>query len=194
MKLDTMNDYLQLLFNIKACLQKFELTMIAYCLMPNHYHFLVRQDGALRAGLLPQHLFNSYAKSYNHRYKHSGTIFEGNYRVKLVDRSDYLLHLCRYIHANPVKDGIAANLTLWPYSNYLEWIEARGTGTVYALTTIHPRPPLEPYNVALVDLAEGVRMMSRVDGIAADEIAIGSAVVAAIAQTPDGPLVVFHPA
>ncbi|VVT00319.1 Zn-ribbon domain-containing OB-fold protein [Erythrobacter sp. EC-HK427] len=81
-----------------------------------------------------------------------------------------------------------------PEGQALEWIEACGTGTVYAVTTIHPRPPLEPYNVALVDLAEGVRMMSRVDGIAADDIAIGSAVVAAIAQTRDGPLVVFHPA
>ncbi|MEZ4865824.1 MAG: transposase [Caldilineaceae bacterium] len=130
------SDYLQVLYKIKEYLQKFELTMIAYCLMPNHYHFLVRQDGELRAGLLPQSIFNSYAKSYNHRYKHSGTIFEGNYRVKLVDRIDYLLHLCRYIHANPVKDGIAANLTLWPYSNYLEWIEARD-GTIVDRAFVH---------------------------------------------------------
>jgi len=119
------SDYLKVLYKIKEYLQKFELTLIAYCLMPNHYHFLIRQDGEMRAGLLPQHVFNSYSKSYNIRYNHSGTLFEGNYRVRLVDKSDYLIHLCRYIHANPVKDGMAAELSLWPYSNYQEWIGVR---------------------------------------------------------------------
>jgi len=123
------SDYLQVLQKMKEYLHKFELTMIAYCLMPNHYHFLVRQDSDMPAGWLPQHIFNSYAKSYNHRYRHSGTIFAGNYHVRLVDKPDYLVHLCRYIHANPVKDGIASDLNLWPYSNYLEWIAAR-TGTI----------------------------------------------------------------
>ncbi len=102
-----------------------ELSMIAYCLMPNHYHFLVRQDGEQRAGLLPQRVFNSYTKAYNKRYDHSGTLFEGNYRVKPVENDSHLLHLCRYIHGNPVKDGLVDQLADWPYSNYLEWIRQR---------------------------------------------------------------------
>jgi len=54
-----------------------QIRLIAYCLMPNHYHFLVRQDGDQPAGLLPQRVFNSYTKAYNKRYEHSGTLFEG---------------------------------------------------------------------------------------------------------------------
>ncbi len=46
-----------------------------------------------------------------------------------MDREGYLLHLCRYIHANPVKDGLVPWPEDWPYSNYLEWIEAR-SGTL----------------------------------------------------------------
>lgn len=81
-----------------------------------------------------------------------------------------------------------------PGAEPLEWIEAEGRGTVHAVTVIHPRPPREPYNVVLIDLAEGPRMMSRIEGVAADEITIGMPVRAAIATDGDGPLVVFHPA
>jgi hypothetical protein len=76
--------------------------------------------------MLSQRVFNSYSKAYNQRYQHSGTLFEGPYRVKPVVQSSYLLHLCRYIHANPVKDGLVADPGDWPYSNYLEWIGQRG--------------------------------------------------------------------
>ena len=54
----------------------------------------------------------------------------------------------------------------------IEWIEASGMGLVYSLTLVSPKPPAEPYNVVLVDLDEGARLMSRVDGVApAREIA-----------------------
>jgi putative transposase len=115
---------------IKHYLPTLQLSPIAYCLMPNHYHFLIRQNGEQRAGLLPQRVFNSYTKAYNKRYDHSGTLFEGNYRVKPVESDAHLLHLCRYIHGNPVKDGLVASPADWPYSNYLEWIGQRD-GTLY---------------------------------------------------------------
>jgi len=75
-----------------------------------------------------------------------------------------------------------------------EWIEASGRGIVQSVTVIHPRPPRQPYNVALIDLEEGVRMMSRVEGVPAEEVTIGMTVVASILQTDGEPLIVFHPA
>ena len=76
----------------------------------------------------------------------------------------------------------------------LEWMEASGAGVVYAVTVISARPPESPRNVVLVDLAEGPRMMARVDGIAPEDIRIGMAVQARIIEDTDGPLIVFHPA
>lgn len=76
----------------------------------------------------------------------------------------------------------------------LDWIEASGDGVVYSVTVIHPRPPAEAYNVALIDLAEGARMMSRVDGIAAGDVKIGMQVRARILDAGGEPLIVFHPA
>ncbi|MEO7787623.1 MAG: OB-fold domain-containing protein [Sphingomicrobium sp.] len=75
----------------------------------------------------------------------------------------------------------------------LEWVEASGKGTVYSATVIRPRPPAVPYNVVLVDLEEGPRIMSRVDGMAEPEVPIGLAVMAKIIQEDDKPLIVFEP-
>jgi REP element-mobilizing transposase RayT len=118
-------NYLFVLRKIKHYLGELNLTLLVYCLMPNHFHFLIRQDGDYPAGLLSQRVFNSYSKAYNKRYQHSGTLFEGPYRVRMVTQTTDLLNLCRYIHVNPVKDGFAAEPGDWTYSNYLEWVGER---------------------------------------------------------------------
>ena len=118
-------NYLFVIGQMKQYTKSLDLSMIAYCLMPNHYHFLLRQDGQAAAGLLPQRVFNSYTKAYNKRYDQSGTLFEHRFQAKAITNTGYLLHLCRYIHANPVKDGLVADPADWPYSNYLEWIGER---------------------------------------------------------------------
>ncbi|MEO7635868.1 MAG: OB-fold domain-containing protein [Sphingomicrobium sp.] len=73
-----------------------------------------------------------------------------------------------------------------------EWVRASGNGTVYSMTIVHPRPPAAPYNVVLVDLAEGPRVMSRVVG--ADRVHIGMAVRARIDRAGDEALLLFEPA
>jgi uncharacterized OB-fold protein len=73
----------------------------------------------------------------------------------------------------------------------LQWVPASGNGTVYATTVMRPRPPAGPYNVALVELAEGPRMMTRVEGLPAEQIVIGMTVRARIASEDGAPLVVF---
>ena len=136
------DNYLFVLRKLKAYCASLNLAPIAYCLLPNHYHLLIRQDGAHPAGLLPQRVFNSYSKAYNKRYGHSGTLFEGSYRATAVEDDAYLLHLCRYIHANPVIHGLVDDPAAWPYSNYLEWIGER-EGTLVDRDFVrswHPHP------------------------------------------------------
>jgi hypothetical protein len=78
----------------------------------------------------------------------------------------------------------------------LEWAEHSGLGTVYSTTSIRKRPPEPAINVALIDLDEGPRMMSRVEGIDSQDVRIGMRVKAHIVRSgdEDAPhLVVFHP-
>jgi uncharacterized OB-fold protein len=71
----------------------------------------------------------------------------------------------------------------------LEWVEASGRGTVYSATLVRQKPPAVDYNVVLVDLEEGPRVLSRVDGLLS--VPIGLRVQARIVQEDAGPVVVF---
>ncbi len=79
-------------------------------------------------------------------------------------------------------------------SNALSWVKACGMGTVHS-TTYMPRKPEHggDYNVAIIRLDEGVQMMSRVEKIAPDKVAIGMRVRAAIRKTSERPMVIFEP-
>jgi REP element-mobilizing transposase RayT len=118
-------NYLYLLRLFKKYSQILRISVIAYCLMPNHYHFLVRQDGDSPAGLLFQRVFNAYTKAINKKYDRNGTLFQGRFRCILLVNTSQLFQLCRYIHANPVKAGLVPSPELWPFSNFREWIGSR---------------------------------------------------------------------
>jgi uncharacterized OB-fold protein len=75
-----------------------------------------------------------------------------------------------------------------------DWVEASGLGTVYSVTVVNRKPPAAPYNVALIDLDEGPRMMSRVEGVPAEAVTIGLRVRARIDAAGDAPILLFDPA
>ncbi|GAB3661981.1 Zn-ribbon domain-containing OB-fold protein [Ramlibacter alkalitolerans] len=75
----------------------------------------------------------------------------------------------------------------------LEWVPASGRGTVYSTTIMRPRPPQQPYNVVLVDLEEGVRVMSRVEGVPPEAVKIGMPVQARIGMQDEKPILLFDP-
>lgn len=76
----------------------------------------------------------------------------------------------------------------------LEWVKASGAGTVYSTTVIRQKPPKTDYNLALIDLAEGPRMMSRVQNVLPDQVKIGMSVRALVIREDGRPVVVFEPA
>ncbi len=93
-------NYLFFLRQLRKYLQPERIDIIAYCLMPTHYHLLVylKTDNL---GSLMQPFALSYTKAFNKRYGRAGALFQGRYRAALVDRDEYLVHLSRYIHLNP---------------------------------------------------------------------------------------------
>ncbi len=78
-------------------------------------------------------------------------------------------------------------------STDLEWVTASGLGRVYSTTVIRQKPPTPNYNFALIDLAEGPRLTSRVDGVAPEAVKIGMAVRAVIKREGDQSILVFEP-
>jgi REP element-mobilizing transposase RayT len=147
-------NYHYLLRSIRRYTKQLHLSPIAYCLMPNHYHLLLRQDGDEPAGQLAWLTFNKYTKAFNKRYGRTGTLFEGRYQSIHVDGTDYLLHLCRYIHANPVKAGLVSRPEEWPFSNYLEWVGLRDGVLVDRQFVEETFPRREDYRRFVIDYLE----------------------------------------
>ncbi|MEO8356258.1 MAG: transposase [Chloroflexota bacterium] len=114
-----------LLLLVKQYYQKHGATIIAYCLMPNHYHFLLRQETEEPLSKFMQVLLNSYVQALNVQQGRTGTLFEGRFKHTCVNKWEYLMALCRYIHRNPVKAGLVARPEDWMYSNHREWVGMR---------------------------------------------------------------------
>lgn len=77
--------------------------IICYCLMPNHFHLIIKQlvDGGV-SGFMHK-LGTSYTNYFNKKYDRTGVLFQGAYKVKHIQNDSYLLHLSRYIHLNPLE-------------------------------------------------------------------------------------------
>ena len=119
------DNYLYLLEKLKEEKDKHEIEVIAYCLMPNHYHLLLMQKSDKPISRFIQKVFNGYVQAINKQQNRSGTLFEGRSKSILVDDEIYLMHLIRYIHINPVMANLVLKPEQWQFSNYLEWIGKR---------------------------------------------------------------------
>lgn len=94
-----------------------ELDLLAFCLMPNHFHLLIKQLTRYGFSNLLRKLSIIYSMYFNHRHKRVGHLFQGTFKAILVDNDQYLLHLSRYIHLNPHR-LTGSNPVTYPYSSY----------------------------------------------------------------------------
>lgn len=103
----------------------------AYCLMPNHFHLLIRFKESDQTSAEDEHkylmkqfsnLLNGYAKAYNKKYNRKGSLFLDYLKRKRVDDEKYLIKLFHYIHNNPVNHGFVKDINDWKYSSYHSYI------------------------------------------------------------------------
>ncbi|MDZ7717928.1 MAG: hypothetical protein U5K72_03785 [Balneolaceae bacterium] len=122
----------------------------AYCLLPNHYHFLIQIKNEDELRRLAKNrsryknltmngnfvkfisdtfgaFFNSYAKSFNKVYNRHGSLFEESIKRKGVESDDYFTTMIRYIHFNPVFHGMTSHPAEWQYSSYHACITEKPT-------------------------------------------------------------------
>ncbi len=83
--------------------RKLLVDILVWCLMPNHFHLIVKQRRENGIRLFMQKLSGGYTNYFNLKYKRTGALFQGRFKAILVDKDDYLQHLINYIHSNPLK-------------------------------------------------------------------------------------------
>ncbi len=113
-------DYLYFLKRLKENCDKYDFSIIAYCLMPNHFHLLVKQLLENPPSKIMSPLTTSYSKSFNKKYNSIGHLFQDRYKQKIVTVDEYLHYLVDYIHLNPVKENLCKQPEDYPYSSYRE--------------------------------------------------------------------------
>jgi len=111
-------------------LDKKLVTIINYCLMPNHFHFTLRQEEANGIKRFIQKLSNSFAHYFSIKYKNRGPVFEGNFKSVRVEDDEQLIHLSRYIHLNPVTSYLAENPCEYAFSSYGAYIGKDSLGII----------------------------------------------------------------
>lgn len=102
-----------------------EIGLVAFCLMPNHFHLLIKQADKNSMQRFMQSLVTRYSMYFNKRYDRVGTLFQGRYKAVLVKDEPYLLHLSRYIHLNPEEQ--TSDIKSW-YSSYSSYLGERKLG------------------------------------------------------------------
>lgn len=108
------------------------ITLLSYCLMPNHFHLLVKQTDADTIDRFMNSFAVRYSMYFNRKYRRVGPLFQGIYKAVLVTSDEQLLHLSRYIHRNPI--ALASQDTLlqgYSYSSYPQYIGLSHTAWVH---------------------------------------------------------------
>lgn len=92
--------------------------VIAYCLMPDHFHFMVTQleDEGIKAFI--HKLATSYSHYFNLKHNQKGSVFESKFKAVRVESQEQLVHLSRYIHLNPVTSFLIEDPENYDYSSY----------------------------------------------------------------------------
>ncbi|WP_027380221.1 hypothetical protein [Chryseobacterium daeguense] len=103
----------------------------AYCLLPNHFHLLLRFKNFNAVSIEDEHQYlmknfgnflNSYAKAFNKMYDRKGALFLNAIKRKKISDDKYLLKVLHYIHSNPVNHGFVNRISEWEHSSYNSYL------------------------------------------------------------------------
>jgi len=118
--------YFYFLKRLKHYKNKYQIQLLSYCLMPNHFHLFVKQQTEeLIISDFISALLNSYVKSINKKFNRSGTLFESKTKSKLIADEYSFIWIIKYIVENPVKARLVKSIGAWEFSNAKDLLKLR---------------------------------------------------------------------
>lgn len=103
------------------------IAILSFCLMPNHFHFLLKPLEDKATSIFMRKFQDSYSKYFNTRQKRTGSLFQAMFKAVRIETDDQLIHVSRYIHLNPASSHVvkAESLSDYPWSSYKEFIKEK---------------------------------------------------------------------
>ena len=111
-------DYRNFKMIVLDYLEKFPVSILNYCLMPNHIHFLVYVEEGTALPKFMQGILQVYAFRFREKYKSAGFIFQNRYKSKIIENESYLLECARYIERNPLRATLVEDLFDYPWNSF----------------------------------------------------------------------------
>lgn len=139
----TIADYECFLGSARVNLNKFDLHIFHYCLMPNHIHLLIKVGKVADLPKFMQVLLQSYAHYFRKKYRSTGFVFQNRYKSKYINNDAYLLECGRYIERNPLRAQLILDINAYRWSSYLFY--ANGSEDAIIKT-------MNPLYIALADV------------------------------------------
>jgi putative transposase len=129
------------------------IEVVAYCLMPNHFHLLLRQKQEKGIATYVGNFINAYTKYFNTKYERKGNLFQGVFKAVHIKTDEQLLHLTRYIHLNPVASSMITPeaLTTFPWSSYSAYTKVASDAIVTRDTINIIRAMVPAYELFVTD-------------------------------------------
>jgi len=104
-----------------------EVDIISYCLMPNHFHLLLKQRTRDGVSKLLKQVTNGYTLYFNKKYNRVGGLMQGRFKAVRIPTDELLMHISRYIHLNPVVAGISKDPKDYKWSSYKDYFRGDDT-------------------------------------------------------------------
>lgn len=98
------------------------IEILCYCLMPNHFHILLKQLIENGVSEFMSKISNSFTKFFNTKHKRVGPLLQGPFKAVRIENDNQLIHVSRYIHLNPISSFLVKDLKTYPWSSYRSYI------------------------------------------------------------------------
>lgn len=141
------------------------VSFLSFCLMPNHFHFLLRQEHENGISKFLANFQNSFTKYVNVRHQRIGHLLQGQFRAVRIETERQLLHTSRYIHLNPYTGYIVKtvnNLKIYPWSSLEEYIQDNKSGICDTKTILYHFKSRENYLQFILDQKDYQRTLDQI--------------------------------
>lgn len=145
-------DYLAFIELLGQMRERYSIDLLAYCLIPNHFHLLVKVDRGEDLSRGMQWFMTTHVRRYHRHYHSSGHLWQGRYKSFGIEDDDHLLTVARYVEGNPVRAGLVDTAKDWQWSSHrerCEQIEGEGDSPSGFSKGLSPSHLLSPLPIAL---------------------------------------------
>lgn len=138
--------------------------IVCYCIMPNHFHFLLKQKIEGGISVFMANFTNSYTKYFNTKHERVGPLFQGLFKAVHIESDEQLIHVSRYIHLNPVTSFLIKleELKNYQWSSYPEYIGLSSKNIANPELVLNLFPSREKYKQFVLDQADYARKLEQI--------------------------------